>query len=180
MEMIKTLYVTGYRSFELGIFQGKDPKITVIKNVLKKELASYIEAGVEWILISGNLGVELWTAEVVGELKMEYPEVQLGLLYPFKDFGNNWNEQNRELLSKAESLADYINSVSHQTYQSPAQLKMHTKFLLEHSGGSLLIYDKEYSGKTEYFLKDAQHFSEREPYDIRLITMDDLQNSVID
>lgn len=29
-------------------------------------------------------------------------------------------------------------------------------------------------------LKDAQHFSEREPYDIRLITMDDLQNSVID
>ena len=27
----KTLYVTGYRSFELGIFQGKDPKITVIK-----------------------------------------------------------------------------------------------------------------------------------------------------
>ena len=30
------------------------------------------------------------------------------------------------------------------------------------------------------FLKDAQHFSEREPYDIRLITMDDLQNSVID
>ena len=169
MEMIKTLYVTGYCSFELGIFQGKDPKITVIKNVLKKELASYIEAGVEWILISGNLGVELWTAEVVGELKTEYPEVQLGLLYPFKDFGNNWNEQNRELLTKAESLADYINSVSH-----------HTKFLLEHSGGSLLIYDKEYPGKTEYFLKDAQHFSEREPYDIRLITMDDLQNSVID
>lgn len=36
MEMIKTLYVTGYRGFELGIFQGKDPKITVIKNVLKK------------------------------------------------------------------------------------------------------------------------------------------------
>ena len=64
----KTLYVTGYRSFELGIFQGKDPKITVIK-MSKKELASYIETGVEWILISGNLGVELWTAEVVGELK---------------------------------------------------------------------------------------------------------------
>ena len=101
------------------------------------------------------------------------------MLYPFKDFGNNWNEQNRELLTKAESLADYINSVSHQPYQSPAQLKMHTKFLLEHSGGSLLIYDKEYP-QNGVFLKDAQHFSEREPYDIRLITMDDLQNSVID
>jgi len=108
MEMIKTLYVTGYRSFELGIFQGKDPKITVIKNVLKKELASYIETGVEWILISGNLGVELWTAEVVGELKTEYPEVQLGLLYPFKDFGNNWNEQNRELAINQLTVAEFF------------------------------------------------------------------------
>lgn len=151
MEMIKTLYVTGYRSFELGIFQGKDPKITVIKNVLKKELASYIETGVEWILISGNLGVELWTAEVVGELKTEYPEVQLGLLYPFKDFGNNWNEQNRELLTKAESLADYINSVSHQPYQSPAQLKMHTKFLLEHSGAAYLFMTKSTLAKRSIF-----------------------------
>ncbi|MGH2192908.1 SLOG family protein, partial [Enterococcus faecalis] len=78
--------------------------------VLKKALASYIEAGVEWILISGTLGVELWTAEVVGALKTAYPEVQLGLLYPFKDFGNHWNGQNRELLTKAKSLADYINS----------------------------------------------------------------------
>ncbi len=80
-------------------------------------------------------------------------------------------------------MADYINSVSHQPYQSPkAQLKKCIqKFLLEHSGGSLLIYDKEYPGKTEYFFKGrTTFFSEREPYDIRLITMDDLQNSVID
>ena len=65
----KTLYVTGYRSFELGIFQGKKTRKSQLLKCLKKELASYIEAGVEWILISGNLGVELWTAEVVGELK---------------------------------------------------------------------------------------------------------------
>lgn len=50
-------------------------KIIVIKNVLKKELVSYIEMGVEWILIFGNLGVEFWIVEVVGELKMEYLEV---------------------------------------------------------------------------------------------------------
>jgi len=178
MESIKTLYITGYRSFELGIFQAKDPKITVIKKVLKRELQQFVEAGLAWVLIGGNLGVELWAAEVVAELKHEYPELQLGILYPYQEFGSQWNEQNRELLAKAESLADYVNAVSHQSYQGPGQLKSHTEFLLGHSEGCLLVYDREYPGKTQYFLKEAERFSIREPYDIYQISMDELQNSI--
>ncbi|MBM7690146.1 hypothetical protein BCR24_14450 [Enterococcus ureilyticus] len=178
MEIVKTLYVTGYKSFEIGTFQDNDPKITVIKNLLKKEIIGYLDIGLEWVLVSGNLGTEIWAAEVVAELKNDYPELKLGLVYPFKDFGSNWNEKNRANLEKIELLADFVDSVSHQPYKSPAQLKMHTKFLLEHSGAALLIYDKEYPGKTEYFLKDAERFSEKFPYEIRLITMDDLQNSM--
>lgn len=178
MENVKTLYVTGYKSFEIGVFQDNDPKITVIKKVLKREISDYLNAGLEWVLVSGNLGTEIWSAEVVAELKNDYPDLKLGIIYPFKEFGSNWNEKNQANLTKIEGLADYVNSVSHQPYQSPAQLKMHTKFLLEHSGASLLVYDKEYSGKTEYFLKDAELFSEKFPYEIRLITMDDLQNSM--
>ncbi|MHC5227521.1 SLOG family protein [Enterococcus sp. LJL99] len=177
MELVKTLYITGYRSFEIAVFQENDPKITVIKNVLKNEIISYLENGLEWILVSGNLGVEMWAAEVVGELKNDYPELKLGLIYPFQGFGENWNEKNQLLLKKVESLSDYVNAVSHQPYQSPAQLKMHTNFLLNHTGASLLIYDQEYPGKTAYFLKDCESFSEKNLYEIRLITMLDLQNS---
>lgn len=32
---------------------------------------------------------------------------------------------------------------------------MYIKFFLEYFGGSLFIYDKEYFGKMEYFLKDV-------------------------
>jgi uncharacterized phage-like protein YoqJ len=178
MENVKTLYVSGYKSFEIGVFQDNDPKISVIKNILKREITVFLEEGLEWILVSGNLGTEMWAAEAVAELKNDYPELQLGIIYPFKDFGSNWNEKNQASLAKIEGLADYVNSVSHQPYQSPVQLKLHTRFLLEHSGGCLLVYDKEYPGKTQYFLNDAEKFSERFPYEIRLITMDDLQNSV--
>lgn len=178
MENVKTLYVTGYKSFEIGAFQDNDPKITVIKNVLKKEIMGYLDTGLEWVLVSGNLGTEIWAAEVVAELKNDYPELKLGIVYPFKEFGANWNEKNRANLEKIELLADFVDSVSHQPYKSPAQLKMHTRFLLEHSGASLLVYDKEYPGKTQYFLKEAELFSEKFPYEIRLITMDDLQNSM--
>lgn len=178
MEEIRTLYVSGYKSFELGVFQEKDPKIAIIKKVLKQELISYLDSGLEWILIGGSLGIELWTAEVAGELKADYPELQLGIIYPFSEFGTNWNEANQQKLRLAESMADYVNSTSHQSYQSPQQLKNHTQFLLEHSGGCLLVYDGEYPGKTQFFLKEAQRFSEQFTYDIRLITMDDLQNSI--
>ena len=53
----------------------------------------------------------------------------------------------------AEQLADYVEAVSHQPYQSPSQLKNHTRFILEHTVGCLLIYDEEFPGKTKYFLK---------------------------
>ncbi len=58
MDKSKVIYVSGYRSFELGVFKENDPKIQVVKNVLKRELRQLAEEGVEWILVSGNLGVE--------------------------------------------------------------------------------------------------------------------------
>ncbi len=142
MDKSKVIYVSGYRSFELGVFKENDPKIQVVKNVLKKELHQLAEEGLEWVLVSGNLGVELWAVQIVAELKEEYPELSLGILYPFSDFGNNWNEGNQEKKQLAEQLADYVEAVSHQPYQSPSQLKNHTRFILEHTVGCLLIYDE--------------------------------------
>ncbi|MGM9903968.1 hypothetical protein A5844_000158 [Enterococcus sp. 10A9_DIV0425] len=176
MDIVKVMYVSGYRSFELGIFKENDPKITVVKKVLKNELSQFCEEGLEWVIISGNLGVEQWAGEVTAELKGDYPELQLGIIYPFADFGSGWNEGNKEKKSLIEQLADYVESVSHQPYQSPAQLKNHTNFILQHTNGSLLIYDPEFPGKADYFLRDAQKFQQTHPYEIRSISMDDLQN----
>lgn len=170
------MYISGYRSFELGVFKENDPKITVIKKVLKKEIQQLVEEGLEWVLTSGNLGIETWVTEVVAELKQEYPELKLGIIYPFKEFGNNWNENNQEKLRMTERLADYVEAVSHQAYQSPSQLRNHTRFLLDHTDGCLLIYDPEFPGKTQYFLKEAQTYQQDHSYEIRLVSMDDLQN----
>lgn len=83
--MIKVLAVSGYKPFELGIFKNDHPSVMFIKAALKKELIPMIEDGLEWVLISGQLGVELWAAEVIFELKSEYPEVKLAVITPFLD-----------------------------------------------------------------------------------------------
>lgn len=66
---MSNLIISGYRSFELGVFKEDDPKIIVIKKCLKENLINLIENGVEWILVGGQSGVEQWSAEVVNELK---------------------------------------------------------------------------------------------------------------
>lgn len=176
-ESIKTLVVAGYRAFELGIFQEKDPKIQVIKKVLKNELKGYAENGLEWVLIGGNLGVELWAIEVLSDLKAEYPDLKSAVILPFKEFGSQWNESNRQKLQAGCRLADYVNETSKRNYESPQQLRSHSRFLLEHSGGVLLIHDPEFPGKAQFFLKEAEYYSKSHEYLIHQITMDDLQNS---
>lgn len=179
-ETIKTLVLTGYRSYELGIFQENDPKIEVIKKVVKDRLIAYLENGLEWLLIGGNLGVELWGAQVAYQLRLDYPDFKIGIIFPFLEYGSQWKEKNAALLTEIKAQADFVEATSHQPYENPTQLKNHTQFLLSHSGGALILYDEEFPGKPQWFLKDASHFSEKFPYQIDKITMDDLQNAITD
>ncbi|MGO2890571.1 DUF1273 domain-containing protein [Enterococcus devriesei] len=176
-ETIKCLYVTGYQSYELGIFNEKDPRVQVIKNVLKRELTALIENGLEWVMISGSLGTEAWTGQVVNELKVDYPELRLAIIFPFENFGSNWKEQNQLILSELVQRADFVESVSHHPYQNPGQFKNHVSFLLEHTDAALVVYDTEYPGKSKFFLGDVEKYQLKNSYDLLTITMDDLENS---
>lgn len=176
-ETIQRLYVTGYQSYELGIFNEKDPRVQVIKNVLKRELTALIENGLEWVMISGSLGTEIWAGQIINELKQDYPEIKLAIIFPFEGYGSNWKEHNQLLLSELVQMADYVDSVSHQPYQNPGQFKNHVNFLLQHTDAALVVYDTEYPGKSKFFLADVEKFQERNSYELLTITMDDLENS---
>ncbi|MYL61040.1 DUF1273 family protein, partial [Virgibacillus halodenitrificans] len=64
--------VTGYKPMELSIFKENDSRIDFIKAAIEKRLIGFIEEGLQWVIISGQMGVELWTAEVVMDLKEKY------------------------------------------------------------------------------------------------------------
>ena len=51
------------------------------------------------VLIQGQLGIELWTAEVVIDLRVEYPDLKLGIITPFMGI-SKWNEQNQMKYNK--------------------------------------------------------------------------------
>ena len=60
---MQRIWISGYRSYELGTFGDKDPKITVIKYAIKQYLTNLLEEGqLDWVITGANLGVEQWSA----------------------------------------------------------------------------------------------------------------------
>ncbi len=175
---MKNLYVTGYRSYEMNIFNSKDEKLPFIKKAIAKQLEYYIDSGLEWVIISGELGTELWTVEVIEELRAEYPDLKIAILFPYYNFGENWNEENTSALEKAKSNAQYVDYTSKEAYQNPNQLKMNQAFIVNHTDGALLLYDKEYEGKPKFALEIIEKRQEDSDYFLDMITMFDLQDIV--
>lgn len=171
-------YITGYRSYELGIFGEKDPKIKYLKRFIHNGLIDCVESGIDWFIFAGNLGVEYYAFEEALNLKSDYPELKLGVLFPFSNFGESWGEQNQYKKQRYQTEADFVDYYSRKPYEAPWQLQQHTQFLLRHTQGTWMIYDKEHPGKTQYFLNEAEKYAEQIAYDIKRYTLDDIQDSL--
>jgi uncharacterized phage-like protein YoqJ len=173
--LIKVLAISGYKPFELGIFKNDHPAVLFIKAALKKELIRMMEAGLEWVLISGQLGVELWGAEVVFELKSEFPDVKLAVITPFLDQEASWSENNSEWYKSILAKADFIDSVTKKGYEKPWQFRLKNQFFIEKSDALLLLYDQEKEGSPKYIYEMAVQYQNNHQYPIQLITFYDLQ-----
>lgn len=138
-------------------------------------MTDYIHNGLEWVIISGNIGTELWVGEVVLKLKKDYPEVKLAILLPYTGFQSKWNEKNQALFNSVVENADYLNYTSKSEYTNPSQLKNHQDFIMRNTDGCLLFYDTEHEGKVKFYYEKAKHYQESSTYEIDLITFDELQ-----
>ncbi|EJL42805.1 MULTISPECIES: DUF1273 domain-containing protein [Brevibacillus] len=174
--MLKRLLVSGYKAHELGIFNEKNPGLAIIKTALRRELARLLEEELEWVIISGQLGVEMWAAETVLELKKEYPQLKLAVITPFLNQEEKWKEETQDYYRNIVRQADYINSVYQTPYQGVWQLQEKDKFLLSHSDGLLLVYDEENEGSPKFLSKLAANKADQGDYQFFRINAYDLQS----
>ncbi|MCP3738781.1 DUF1273 domain-containing protein [Rossellomorea sp. BNER] len=173
--MTSVVTVSGYKQHELGLFKQDDPAIGFIKKALEKELTSFAEEGLEWVVISGQLGVELWAAEVVFALQTDYPNIKLAVLTPFLNQEENWNENNKELYEMILSQAEFVDSISKEPYNNPQQFRNKNQLLLHKSDALLILYDEENEGSPKYLYEGAKAYQENHSLEIRQITFMDLQ-----
>ena len=162
--------MTGYKSHEIGIFSNKHPGVQYIKKALEKQLSALQLDGLEWIVISGQLGVELWAAEVAFDLHL-----RVAVLTPFLQQEKNWNEQTKEYYHGIVERADYVNSITNKEYENPLQLKWKNQYIIDKSDGLLVLYDEEKGGSPKFYLEPAKVRQQKDGYEIRLITPHDIQ-----
>lgn len=173
---MKSLYITGYRPHELGIFNDTHPGVTIIKTALENQLRMLIEDGLEWIVISGQQGVENWAAQVVIELKADYPEVKYSIITPFLEQEKNWNEHKQATYMHIVSKADFVTSVTKRPYEAPWQFIEKDKFIIDNTDGALLVYDEENEGSPKYVHRLIQKYQEQhDNYSLIVINAYDLQ-----
>lgn len=174
---MKVLAVTGYKPMEINIFKPDDERIKFIKAAIEKRLIGFVEEGLEWVLISGKMGVELWAGEVVLDLREQYG-LKLAVIPPFENQEERWPEPIQQLYQKLTSAADFFRPLYKGGYSGPYQYQANNRWLIDKSGGCLLLLDEEFPSSNRYFLQEAQQAAETDDYPIYLITPADLEDTV--
>ncbi|TWT10352.1 DUF1273 domain-containing protein [Streptococcus sp. sy004] len=167
---MSTILVSGYRNFDLGIFQETDPRLQVIKKAIEKDLEHLCEQGLEWLIFTGNLGFEYWVLEVAKNMQKDY-RFQMGVIFPFEDHGQSWNDSNQMILAAFKAL-DFV-KYSYPSYQNPSQLKHYQDFLLNHTDGAYLFYDEERETNLKYLFRQMKSLPN---YDIKRLDFDRLND----
>lgn len=174
---MKRVLITGYKASELGIFSLKHQGIPIIKKAIQKRLIPLVEEGLEWVVVSGGWGVELWAAEAVLELQAKTcPELKLAVITPFLEQEENWSDEKKGSYTSVMTRANYVNSITKTKYEGPWQFKERDKFLLRNSDGIILVYDEDTEGSPKYMKQQAVQLAANHDYPIITINANDLQN----
>ncbi|ENH97306.1 hypothetical protein J416_04788 [Gracilibacillus halophilus YIM-C55.5] len=169
--------ITGNKPMELNIRNEKDERIRYIKKAIRQRVEALLDNGLEWVIISGQMGVELWAGEIVLQLKKDYP-IKLAMIPPFLDVESRWPEHYQQQFQQVASGADFYKPLHNQTYQSRSQFIQKDYWLIHKTDGCVILVDEEYPGSVKYFMDKAKSAQESTNYIIQLITPLDLEELV--
>lgn len=172
---MRILTVSGYKPMELNIFKENDPRITFIKAAIEKKLIGFIESGLEWVIISGQMGVELWAAEVVLDLKETY-DINIAIFPPFENQDNRWPEHLKEKYQELTMVVDFYKPIYQGDYRGAFQFRAKNMWLVDKSEACLLLMDEEFPGSNQYLYEIAK--KAEGDYPIFTITPQDLDDMV--
>ncbi len=174
---MKVITVAGNKPNELNIKTENDPRISYIKTAFKQRLLSFIDEGLEWVIMSGQMGVELWTAQIIIELKKTYP-IKLGIFPPFLEYESRWPEVYQEAFLQVKEQADFYQPLYNENYKAPYQFINKDYWLINKTDGCLMLVDEDYPGSVGYLLDKIKKEQAADNYRLWYITPDDLEDIV--
>lgn len=176
---MKNITITGNKPWELTIQHPEDKRIAIIKEAIKRKLLSFIDNGLEWVIMTGQVGVELWAAEVILDLKQDY-SIQLGIFPPFLEYESRWPDFYQASYQEVIQQADFYQPLYQKPYEGPYQLKNKDNWIIDKTDGACIMGDEDYLGSITFFTEKAKIAVTEKNYDVIFITPFDLEETARD
>ena len=111
----------------------------LLKEVLTEQIKALADRGITTYLSGMALGVDLWCAQIVLDLRKENPALQLRCILPCEDQEIKWpapeQERYRSILRQANDIFFVI-----REYRSDCMLKRN-RYLVDHASVLLAVYN---------------------------------------
>lgn len=130
---------TGHRPERLSIPESK------VKAALQKEIRLAIADGINVFITGMALGVDIWAAEIVLELrKKEELSLKLIAASPHPGFENRWSIEWQKRYAAVMAKADFIKEVCSHYSRSCYQIR--NEWMVDHSARVIAVWNGRPSG----------------------------------
>ena len=136
---MKTCAFTGHRpkSFPWGHDENAEGCVQ-LKGILAIQIITLVGKGVTAFLSGMALGVDLWSAQIVLDLRKENPALKLHCILPHEGQADKWNALARERYNTILEQADSVEYVS-RAYHDGCMIDRNHR-LVEAAGVLLAVY----------------------------------------
>lgn len=150
----RTLCFTGHRCQKLPWGQNEeDERCKEMKIELRKRIINAIQNGYIYFMSGLALGFDIISAEMVLELKSEYPQIKLIGAVPCKNQSNAWRKKQAERYKKVLSMCDSVQYLC-ELYTDNCMLERND-YMVNNSSAVIALYGGG-GGGTAYTIKKAK------------------------
>lgn len=152
---MKSCAFSGHRPvrFNFG-YDEHDERCLAVKEVMSERIGALIAGGVTEFYTGMALGVDQWAAEIVLEMKKERRGLRLIAVRPCETQADNWSVEQRERHFDTLALCDDVVTL-HPRYTRACMFERN-RYLVDHAGHLLAVYDGGADGGTAYTVKYAK------------------------
>ena len=126
---------------------------TTAKEWLRFQIQQAIDAGYTTFISGMGMGVDIWAAQIVIELRSSNPSLHLIAVEPYPGFAAKWTEEWRSAYDQVIRNADLVKRMSQ--YYHPEAINARVNWMVTHSSRLIAIYNGS-KGYTGAFVNQAR------------------------
>lgn len=143
---MKSCAFTGYRPQKLPFgFNEADPRCTALKEIIREQTIRLIEEkGITHFISGMALGVDMYAAEIVLDLKETYPCITLESAIPCETQASRWNAAMRERYRKLLDRCDRRTVL--QARYTPDCMEKRNRYMVDHADCIIAVWNGKPGG----------------------------------